>query len=275
MAGPPKDALAPVGSAADHFALMLHDRILALEREVGALAPKPMDPRVSLLGTRTQSDSGAVLVRVHSATALKLDAWCQAMLSTLGGTDSSRFDVWCCQHWSLGKEVTPFVTEALVEKWYYPGALSVPSIAHAALDACTAESISGEPGGALHVEACAVTNPHWFAESIRSATEDEGAVLRTWDPRAKRVLSSPCTSETGTATDGELRAWRLLNGWLASRTEVTDVWHPKALSASTAEIELVAALGAVLDVFAAHEHPIPVQPVHPAPQPPHPPPQQP
>ena len=234
---------------------MVHDRVVALEREVRALVAEPLDARVTVLGTAARSDSGAVFVRVTSAAALDIEAWCEGVLRRLGGTDPVRFDLWCCHHWSLGRDDMPFVTEALIERWYSPAGLSVARVAHAALDSAATPSATtpattpattnaAAPSKAVAVDACAVTNPRWFAESIRTACEWPGTVatLRTWDPKARRTVSSPAV----TSLD-HTKAWTLLNGWLATHTEVTDVWHPRALNASSAATALVSSLGHVLD----------------------------
>lgn len=244
------------GSVQDEFALMMHDRILALERDVQSLlADAAVDPRVRLLGASTRSESGGVFVRVMTAAALDIEAWCEGMLRLLGGTDASRFDVWCCHHWSLGRDDMPFITEALVERWYSPGGVAVARVAHAALDAA-ARVRGGSMASKVAVEACGVTNPRWFAESIRTAAEFPGAraaLLRTWDPKARCVVTSPAPDAIwdGRDWDARGRAWAMLHGWLASHTEVTDVWHPRSLNAATSATGLVSCLERLLETQAA------------------------
>lgn len=238
--------LAPGGSVQDRFALMLHDRVVALEREVRALSEDAVDPRVRLLGASTRSESGAVFVRVMTAAALDVPAWCDGVLRRLGGTDASRYDVWCCHHWSLGRDDMPFITEALVERWYSPGGVAVPRVAHAALDSALSVR-GGSMASKVAVEACAVTNPRWFAESVRTAAEYPGikATLWTWDPQAGGVL----TSQASDVVAPEGSAWGMLHGWLAAHTEVTDVWHPRSLNAATLAAGLVSALDRLLGLL--------------------------
>lgn len=241
---PPSVAgLAPDGSVQDRFSLMLHDRVVALEQDIRALLAEPLDARVSILGTAARSESGAVFVRVMSAAALDIEAWCEGVLRRLGGTDPSRFDVWCCHHWSLGRDDMPFVTEALVERWYSPGGVSVARVAHAALDAAL-QLRGGAMASKVAVDACAVTNAQWFAESIRTACEWPGttATVRTWDPKARRMVSAPAVA----TLDHHAKTWTLLNGWLATHTEATDVWHPRSLNASSSALALVSSLSHVL-----------------------------
>lgn len=243
--------LAPSGSVQDRFALMLHDRVVALEHDVRTLMADPLDPRVTVLGTAARSESGAVFVRVMTAAALDIEAWCEGVLRRLGGTDPSRFDLCCCHHWSLGRDDMPFITEALVERWYSPGGASVARVAHAALDS-TLQLRGGAMASKVAVDACAVTNPRWFAESIRTACEWPGtaATLRTWDPKARRMVSSQAVA----TLDHHAKAWTLLNGWLATHTEVTDVWHPRSLNAASSAVAFVSALGNLMGDAEHMEH---------------------
>lgn len=233
--------LEPSGSAADMFVLMLHDRLVSLERDVAAMAPVATDPAVTLIGSAVNSDSGAVFVRARCSSPVNNDRWCEKMMAEVARVDPARLDVWCCQHWSMshsrGNGV--YIAEALLERWYTPRGMSVSDVAHAALDA-----LRGEGQEDAKLEACAVTNPRWFAESIRSACEasSEGAVLRTWDPEAGSMVRSACTSEDGSSTAAETKAWTMLHGWLATHTERTDVWHPRSLSAHSAGNQLMSTL---------------------------------
>lgn len=228
--------LEPVGDVQQQFVLMLHGRVVDLEGDVKRLQPEPVDARVHLLGAERVADSGAVFVRLRCPAHVEFAAWCAAMMNRLSAVDNTRYDMWCCQHWSLGGG-RPYVVEALVQR---QGALAVPKVAHAAVD-------SVDDGVA---EACAVVNPKWFAESIRTACVASGkpAALYSWDPEARELVCSQAADEdgTGTQTPGESAAWTLLHGWLAAQTERTDVWHPRALSAGTTSVQLVRALGRLL-----------------------------
>ena len=235
-------SLEAVGSAADAFALMMHDRLLALERDVAALLPKPLDPAVTILGTKTRSDLGGVFVRARCTQPVDLDVWARETMRRITVVDPARIDMWCCQHWTTGYGTSgpTYMAEALVERWYTPRGMCVSAAAHAALDALRA---AGHEGVAL--DACAVTNSRWFSESIRAAADGGAGVLRTWDPDAERMVTSPMASESSSAN--ESKAWTMLHGWLAMHTEVTDVWHPRAHSAASAGIQLLAAIARLVD----------------------------
>ena len=246
---PPAAPLDPVGSMCEKFALMLHDRVVDLERQVAALQPKPLDPRVRVLGCRRTADSGAVFVRARSGWDVDLGEWAGEVLHTLGGLANTRWDVWCCQHWSVGFVTRPYVLEALIQRGDGEAA-DVASAAHAHLDTLAGMLEPLRLHRTIAVEACAVTCPPWFAESIRAAGAARGrAVLYTWDPLVRGVTRQELNEGAGTlapAHPGEYAAWTMLHGWLASRLEATDVWHPRALDAHALGQQLVAGLGAAL-----------------------------
>lgn len=223
------------------FSLMLHDRLMAVERDLARMAPVPADPAIAFIGTATTADSGAVFVRARCPAPVNVDRWCERMMGQVSRVDPARLDAWCCQHWSMahGRGNGVYILEALLERWYTPHGMSVTDVAHAALDA-----LRGEGHEDTRLEACAVTNPRWFAESIRSACESsaEGAVLRTWDPESGGMVRSPCTSEDGSSSLAETKAWVMLHGWLATHTERTDVWHPRSLIAHSAGNQLMSTL---------------------------------
>lgn len=218
-------------SVQDRFALMMHDRIVELEGDVKALKQRAPDPRMNLLGSAKVAESGGVFLRLRAPRRLDSHEWASQLLRALRPGDD-RYDVWCCHHWSIGPQ--PFVAECLVQR---SGPLDVMVVAHAALDACGAECPE------TRVDACAVANPGWFAESIRTAA----AALHTWDPVAcKAVVVQPPEPEE-VRTPGESMAWTLLHGWLACHTERADLWHPRALSAPKMATDLVAALGRLFE----------------------------
>lgn len=248
MAPPSTSAhpLDPVGgSANDRFALMLHDRVVDLERQVSALQPRPLDRRVTVLGSRQRSDSGAVFVRVRSAWNADLTAWADGVLASLGAREDTRWDLWCCQHWSVGLPSRPYVVEALVERSGAAPA-DVAIVAHAALDAILDLLRPHDLGHTASVEACAVSCPAWFAESIRSAAGGATGTLHTWDPQAGAVVRGPIDRTHVAPGDAEYRAWTLLHGWMACQAEATDVWHPRAFNACALGQQLVSALSAAL-----------------------------
>lgn len=230
----------PRGSAKDKFSLMLHDRVVDLERAVyDRLLPCAPDARVRLLGCRTTSESGGVFVRARGAWNVDLREWAGQVLAVLGRRECVRWEVWCCQHWSFGFATEcPYVIEALIGR--SGGPEDVTRVAHAALDAlqhCL------KPVGLHHsalVEACATWCPAWFARSIKVAAADRQA-LYAWDPVTRTVAADG--EEEEPEGPRERAAWTMLHGWLASQMEVTDVWHPRSLNSAVAGATLVEALG--------------------------------
>ncbi len=239
------------GGPQERFLLMLHDRVVNLEKDVAALRA-PLDPRIKVLGTRAESECGAVLVRLLTREAVDVDAWSESVLGRLALRDDTRFDLRACQHFGLGRD-RPWVAECLVERSGC-GPLSVARVAHAALDSLdsldslAADGVAAGDGAVAYdgvVEACAVVAPAWFAESIRVASGGT-AVLHSWDPAAGCVSRGVVgTDETGSVKPEELAAWTLLHGWLASQVEpaAADLWHPRAPASSKMGMDLVRALG--------------------------------
>lgn len=226
------DPLEPVASADQRFVFMLHDRIVKLEQEVEALRPRPLDSRVRVLGSG--GPGAAVFVRVFLEHAIAdVNGWMSRVLHNVTRTDdNTRYDAWCCHHWSLAP-ARPFVIECLFQRSGRDAA-DVSVVAHSALDASEDAS----------VEACSVASVQYFAESLRAAG-GSSAVLHTWDPRAKCVLTQDISdlSEAPAHDPRQLRVWMMLHGWAASMIDHhADVWHPRALSAVGSGIALVQAL---------------------------------
>lgn len=237
--------LAGEGTAGERFALMLHDRLVDLEAHVAGMRPAPLDACVSILGSGRRSDTGAVFVRARSARDVDLEAWGGALVAALGGVVPTRWDAWCCQHWSVGSG--PYVLETLVQRSGHDRPADVAQVAHVALDALRA--LRAEP---LAVEACAVRCPAWFAESVRAASAaSRRAALHSWDPQAGVAVRQDANDGDEVLTGGAPgdpahRAWCMLHGWLAAQVEATEVWHPHAPNASALARQLVAALGQAL-----------------------------
>lgn len=244
-----EDALQPVGSTLqESFALMLHDRVVELERAVTALAPRPLDPAITLLGTDRAAATGAAFVRIRSALSVETHRVASRILASLGGGDATRWDAWCCQHWSCLLHRDPYVFEMVVQR-SGTDPLHVDRVAHAALDSMRELLRPFSLHHTVGVEACACKCPAWFVESIRTAcVAVKQATLYTWDPRAETVVASDVSDidETGTQDASDHRAWVMLHGWLASQVDVTDVWHPRALSATAHGLELVGTLRRLL-----------------------------
>ena len=241
--------LEPDGGPEQKFALMMHERIVRLEEEVRALRPARLDGRVTILGTATEADTGAVFVRALAPAAVDTDAWAAALLGTLGARDPRgggglRYDLWCCQHFSClaGTASQPYVVEALVQRSGHRPQ-NVAAVAHAALDALECPSVAA-------VEAAAAVNADWFVESIRAAAAASpgttGARMHTWDPRARCVMASDADDHDHDhdhdQDQDDRGVWMRLHGWLASQTERADMWHPHAPSAPKLGADLLAML---------------------------------
>lgn len=158
------------------------------------------------------------------------DGWCRSLLGDLGGFANTRWDVWMCHHERVG---TGCVLEALVERARSSTPLSVSDVEAAARRAC--------PDGETH--AFPVLNPRWFAESIRQAASANGPVhFCSWNPATRSVQASVTSTETGETDPRRQEAWCMLHGWLASVTETTELWHPRAPCAHSQARLLVGAL---------------------------------
>lgn len=243
----------PIGTDQEKFVLMLHDRLVELESEVKDLRPRALDPRVTLLGTHERSQSGSVFVRLYTSWNVDLGQLCAATLGILGPLDNTRYDMWACQHWTFADTPTPFIIEMVVERsggGGPGGGLEVAKVAHAALD-----SLMSLTAKLLRVtasaDACALHSPTWFAESVRvaAATGQRQATLHSWDPSCQKVVTQDINDidETGTRTPSQYLAWTMLHGWMAHQMAPTDVWHPRGLSNSKCAIDIVSAIGGILD----------------------------
>lgn len=216
----------PRGSAGELFALMLHDRLVELERQVAMLHLPDTDPAITLVDC--PSGSPGVYVRVHAAAEVDLDAWAAALVKRLGTLWGRCVEASSCQHYGLDGT---FVVECLVVATDHAGVNPDPRIvvsqtARAAMDAavtdCGAQLADAAPRGE-RVLACGVLSREWFAESL-SAANPLGKVW-SWDPAETEAVADACT--LWIKDDG----WSMLQGWLAHNRERVDVQHPKALHA--------------------------------------------
>lgn len=217
------------GTAQDAFVFMLHDRLVALEALVAQLRQTASHENLTVLGTRTKAETGSVFVRVRSPTPVAIGRWASAVVTALGAVDSTRWDMWVCQHWTLHNE---YVTEAVIQR-AGDRVVDVVKVGNACLDCL---------GSDARAEVCGVVCHEWFIESVRTAgTATRTPHMYTWDPLGKGVVISEAAAEAD-----ETKAWTLLHGFVASKADVTDVWHPQGLGASTAAVELSTVLGNVL-----------------------------
>lgn len=241
----------PVGTNQEKFVLMLHDRLIELENEVKDLRPRPLDTRVTLLGTHEKSHTGSVFVRLYTSWNVDLGQLCAATLGVLGPLDNTRYDMWACQHWTFADTPTPFIIEMVIERsggGGPGGGVGVAKVAHAALDSLM--SLTGRLRVTASADACALHCPTWFAESVRvaSSTGQRQAVLHSWEPESRTVVTQDINDidETGTRNPSQYTAWTMLHGWMAHQVDPTDVWHPRGLSNSKCSIDIVNAIAETL-----------------------------
>lgn len=222
------DGTSPRGSAGELFALMMHDRLVELERQVALLRLPDTDPAITLVDC--PSGSPGVYVRLHAAAEVDLDAWAAALVRRLGALWAGRcVEVSSCQHYGLDGT---FVVEGLVVAADHAGVhpadphTTVAQAARAAMDAVVTDCGAELAGQAPHDErvlACGVLSREWFAESL-SAANPLGKVW-SWDPEAREAVAD--ANSLWIRDDG----WSMLQGWLAHNRERVDVQHPKALHA--------------------------------------------
>lgn len=212
----------------DAFALMLHDRVVALEAAV--LRPRA-DPSLTVASRRPR----AAFVRLRTAGLVDADAWARDVLGRLAPA-GQRWDLWVCQHWSaLGGDGLACVTEAVVRGG--DESTDCERAGHACLDAARAAGASD-----ARVEAHGVTCDAWFVESVRAAAAGARRDV-TYSWREGRVHDAPNAPGPEAWPD---RAWRLLNGWLACQVDAVEPWHPRALSAGGAAAEFITRLADVV-----------------------------
>lgn len=206
------------GTPGELFVLMLHDRIVELEKSVAALSVCELDPRIELLPPQLGSaerDARDAYLRVHCRTELDLHAWASEVLRRLGGLwQGCELELTCCQHFNLD---ATFVTEALV---CFDRRRSVAQTAKAALDAA-ADALAQMPQPVL---ACAVRSREWFVESFRAAS-GKAPYVWSWDAKAGTVVKEALD------TFIEDEGWCLLQGWLAHNNEAVEMLHPRGLHA--------------------------------------------
>lgn len=224
----PAVEVAVEGTASEMFALMLHDRVVELERQLADMAIPPLDARIDLAD---QTDSLDVYVRLRCSKEVSVDEWAASVCRRLGERWSSPLDLVACQHFDIDET---FVVEAVL---CFETRRPVAQVAHAALDAL--EGVAGpaalavlhsrRPSSVPHlynhpVLASAVQSREWFVESLRAAAGDYAEVW-SWDPVAKKAEKEAL--DIWIEDDG----WCMLQGWLAHNRERVEVLHPRALQA--------------------------------------------
>lgn len=196
------------------FSLMLHERLVELEKKVANLEPPPLDPRI-----RISERPRHPFVKLEFDAEIDHSTWLKSVVERLGRYLDARMSGVACQGWSLRAE--RYVVEAVFGA---DDAVDHREVGRACLETGSA---FGEVC-AVHVHG--VTNIAWFMESIVAA----GAECATYEDGV--VVVSPAEDAP---TDGAPHpSWYRLNGWLASVMENADVEHLRAFDANSAAISL-------------------------------------
>jgi hypothetical protein len=200
-------------TAEQEFTLMLHDRLVELEKKVADLEPKPLDPRIKIAERPRHP-----FVKLEFDAKIDHSTWLKSVVERLGRQFEMRVSGVACQGWSLRAQ--KYVVEAIFEA----GAMDHHEVGRACLETGTA---FGEVR-AVHVHE--VTNVAWFMESIMSADDDAG--------HATYENGAVSTTTDQTDTPWYHSHWYRLNGWLVSVMENADVEHLQAFDADSAATAL-------------------------------------
>ena len=204
-------------TAEQEFSLMLHDRLVELEKKVADLEPAPLDPRI-----RIAERPRHPFVKVEFDDEIDHSTWLKSVVERLGRRFDTKVSGVACQGWSLRAE--KYVVEAVFEGG---GAMDHREVGRACLE-------TGSAFGkvrAVHVHG--VTNVAWFMESIASAEAEHATYEDGVAPDR-----TDATRSDATRSDATRSSWYRLNGWLASVTEDADVEHLRAFDAHSAAISL-------------------------------------
>ena len=217
------EELAPHGTVGELFVLMLHDRVVELERRLTALEPASVDARIDIVDAPHRS--AGTYVRVHSASQVNDDAWAQAVVRRVGSLWACDVDATCCQHYGLdGTFVCEMLLVAANHAARQDARLSVAQAARACLDALV-DDCRGTlaPNVAQPVVVCGIASREWFSESIVAANPSGN--MWSWDASESAAVHD--IHDTWIRDEG----WCMLQGWLAHSRERVDVQHPRALHA--------------------------------------------
>jgi hypothetical protein len=207
-------------TAEQEFTLMLHDRLVELEKRVADLEPKPLDPRIKIAERPRHP-----FVKLEFDAKVDHSTWLKSVVERLGRRFEMRVSGVACQGWSLRAE--KYVVEAIFEA----GAMDHREVGRACLET---GSTFGEVR-AVHVHE--VTNVAWFMESIASTDDEAGHATY------ENGSVSTAAEQTGILHS----AWYRLNGWLASVMEDADVEHLRAFDADSAATALYRATARPLE----------------------------
>lgn len=197
-------------TAEQQFSLMLHDRLVELEKKVADLEPVPLDPRIRI-AERPQHP----FVKLEFDAEIDHSTWLKSVVERLGRRFEMKVSGVSCQGWSLRAE--KYVVEAVFE---VDSAMDHREVGRVCLET---GSTFGEVR-AVHVHG--VTNVAWFMESIASAK----AEYATYEDGVVKAREK--------TDDAPHPSWYRMNGWLVSVMENADVEHLRAFDAHSAAISL-------------------------------------
>lgn len=189
-----------------------------------------LDNRIKVLHRKNHVTEG-MFFRIQSKQEIPATDWCRAFFEATEppGPSPPDAEVWACQHPCVSGD--GYVFEALLcRKDDWPQGRSARVLACRAFVA-TAGVVGID--GFTAVEVAEVSNPAWFAESIRHASR----TAHVWS-----AASSTMDVREYCHDDWHGDGWAMLHGWLATVQEHVDVMHPRALSAHACAAQLFSAL---------------------------------
>jgi len=194
------------------FALMLHDRIVELERKIVAMERRIPDPRIKFVKKKRFP-----LLKIHLDEEIDLAQWLEKTVDAIGKTTGKAASGLACQEYSL--PLKAYVIESVFD-------IDVGDehefVATVALEHAPKAKI---------VEVHDIMNFTWFSESIAACSYCSS----TYNPETKTtrtlVERIPVAPEDDTL-------WFMLNGWLTSVTEGVDIENTRAFDALSASLHL-------------------------------------
>jgi hypothetical protein len=196
------------------FALMLHDRIVELERKMARMEHKDrgVDPRIKFVEKKRFP-----LLKIHLENDdVNLSRWLNETVGAVGrATGQEAFGVACKEYNVLAKA---YVIECVLDV-----ECDGKSVATAALEHAPSAKV---------VEVHDVANFTWFSESIAACSYCSS----TYDPKTQTVktVAEPVPEVSGESDT----PWLMLNGWLTSVIEGVDISHTRAYDAFAALMHL-------------------------------------
>lgn len=194
------------------FALMLHDRIVELERKLAAMERRIPDPRIKFVKKKRFP-----LLKIHLDEEIDLAQWLEKTVDALGKKTNKATSGLACQEYSLPAKA--YVIESMFD---VDAGDENELVAMLALEHAPKATV---------VEVHDVMNFTWFSESIAACSYCSSV----YDPEKKTtrtlVERIPVAPEDDTL-------WFMLNGWLTSVMEGVDIENTRAFDSLSASLHL-------------------------------------